>query len=53
MPGLFDSLDDFNESTESDFNIIPEKKIRQAVNEIRRERSTIDELYELRQRKFR
>ena len=44
MPGLFDSLDDFNESTESDFNIIPEKKIRQAVNEIRRERSTIDEL---------
>ena len=27
MPGLFDSLDDFNEGSESDFSIIPDKKM--------------------------
>lgn len=41
MPGLFDSLEDFNGS---DFNIIPDEKLKQAVDDIRRERSAIDEL---------
>lgn len=45
MPGLFDELDDFIESGGTEeFKIIPDEKMRKAVEELRRERSAIDEL---------
>lgn len=45
MPGLFDSLDDFEEiSGTDDFTIIPEKKIREAAREVSRNRPSIPEL---------
>ena len=46
MPGLFDSLDDFNEGSESDFSIIPDKKMDEIARKYRREQPAIDELPE-------
>ena len=46
MPGLFDSLDDFNEGYESDFSIIPDKKMVEIARKYRREQPAIDELPE-------
>lgn len=47
MPGLFDGLDDFNEATESDFRIIPDKKMEEIAKEIQRERKRPDVIDEL------
>ncbi len=47
MPGLFDALDDFNENTESDFHIIPDKDMAKIAMETKLKgqcRQTIDEL---------
>lgn len=47
MPGLFDHLDDFQESSESDFSIIPDKEMKEIAREMNREKprqGAIDEL---------
>lgn len=44
-PGLFDSLDDFDESSgKEDFQIIPDKKMRQIAGEMRKSQKAIDDL---------
>ncbi len=45
MPGLFDSLEEFDEITEpGEFTIIPEQKLKEAAEEITRREKTISEL---------
>ncbi|MDE5989806.1 MAG: MBL fold metallo-hydrolase, partial [Duncaniella sp.] len=44
MPGLFDSLEDFSENSESDFCIIPDEKMSEIARKYRREQPVIDEL---------
>lgn len=51
MPGLFDSLDDFSESVENDFSIIPDEKMEEIVREMQRDRQRPDVIDELPQMK--